>query len=108
MIVIGNRFNDIADRYFDNGKKRPLIADLLRLVETENAKRKKNLLLKSAKNAKQRKSGSRNTKSDRRNSKREKEKKRNQNQSLQSQRLILKLVTKYVFSMVKVWEPLTP
>ena len=41
MIVIGNRFNDIADRYFDNGKKRPLIADLLRLVETENAKRKK-------------------------------------------------------------------
>ena len=21
MIVIGNRFNDIADRYFDNGKK---------------------------------------------------------------------------------------
>jgi len=41
MIVLGNRLNDIADRYFDNGKKRPLIADLLRLVETENAKRKK-------------------------------------------------------------------
>ena len=55
MIVIGNRLNDIADRYFDNGKKRPLIADLLRLVETENAKRKRNLLLKNAKNAKQRK-----------------------------------------------------
>ena len=41
MIVLGNRLNDIADRYFDNGKKRPLIADILRLVETENAKRKK-------------------------------------------------------------------
>ena len=41
MIVLGNRLNEIADRYFDNGKKRPLIADLLRLVETENAKRKK-------------------------------------------------------------------
>ena len=41
MIVLGNRLNDIADRYFYNGKKRPLIADLLRLVETENAKRKK-------------------------------------------------------------------
>lgn len=41
MIVLGNRVNDVADRYFDNGKKRPLIADLLRLVETENAKRKK-------------------------------------------------------------------
>ena len=33
MIVIGNRFNDIADRYFENGKKRPLIADLLRLLK---------------------------------------------------------------------------
>ncbi|MGB2404597.1 MAG: endonuclease MutS2 [Flavobacteriaceae bacterium] len=41
MIVLGNRTNEIAERYFDNGKKRPLIADLLRLVETENAKRKK-------------------------------------------------------------------
>ena len=41
MIVLGNRLNDVAERYFDNGKKRPLIADLLRLVETENAKRKK-------------------------------------------------------------------
>ncbi|MGB1448432.1 MAG: endonuclease MutS2 [Flavobacteriaceae bacterium] len=41
MIVLGNRLNDIADRYFENGKKRPLIADMLRLVETENAKRKK-------------------------------------------------------------------
>ncbi len=41
MIVLGNRLNDLADRYFDNGKKRPLIADMLRLVETENAKRKK-------------------------------------------------------------------
>lgn len=41
MIVLGNRLNEIAERYFDKGKKRPLIADLLRLVETENAKRKK-------------------------------------------------------------------
>ena len=41
MIVLGNRVNEVADRYFDNGKKRPLVADLLRIVETENAKRKK-------------------------------------------------------------------
>lgn len=41
MIVLGNRINEVADRYFDNGKKRPLVADLLRIVETENAKRKK-------------------------------------------------------------------
>ena len=41
MIVLGNKVNDVGDRYFDNGKKRPLIADLLRIVESENAKRKK-------------------------------------------------------------------
>ena len=41
MIVLGNKVNEVADRYFDNGKKRPLVADLLRLVEVENSKRKK-------------------------------------------------------------------
>tara|TARA_B100000767_G_scaffold275585_1_gene313492 strand:- start:1592 stop:3763 length:2172 start_codon:yes stop_codon:yes gene_type:complete len=41
MIVLGNKINDAAYRYFENGKKRPLIADLLRLVESENSKRKK-------------------------------------------------------------------
>ncbi len=41
MIVLGNKTNDIADRYFETGKKRLLIADLLHLVETENSKRKK-------------------------------------------------------------------
>ena len=41
MIVLGNRLNNLAERYFTNNKKRPLIAELLRLVETENSKRKK-------------------------------------------------------------------
>ena len=41
MIVLGNKVNEVADRYFDNEKKRPLVADLLRLVEVENSKRKK-------------------------------------------------------------------
>lgn len=41
MIVLGNRLNNLAERYFINNKKRPLIAELLRLVETENSKRKK-------------------------------------------------------------------
>jgi len=41
MIVLGNKVNEVADRYFNNGKKRPLVADLLRLVEGENSKRKK-------------------------------------------------------------------
>ena len=41
LIVLGNRVNELAERYFSNNKKRPLIAELLRLVETENAKRKR-------------------------------------------------------------------
>jgi len=41
MIVLGNKLNELAERYFTNNKKRPLIAELLRLVETENAKRKR-------------------------------------------------------------------
>ena len=44
MIVLGNRLNNLAERYFNNNKKRPLIAELLRLVETENSKRKKKSL----------------------------------------------------------------
>jgi DNA mismatch repair protein MutS2 len=41
MIVLGNKVNELAERYFSNNKKRPLIAELLRLVESENAKRKR-------------------------------------------------------------------
>lgn len=41
MIVLGNKFNEVAERFFTSNKKRPLIAELLRLVETENAKRKR-------------------------------------------------------------------
>ena len=40
MIVLGNKLNDLAERFFQNNKKRPLIAELLRLVDSENAKRK--------------------------------------------------------------------
>ncbi|RNC89995.1 MAG: DNA mismatch repair protein MutS [Allomuricauda sp.] len=41
MIVLGNKVNDTAERYFHDQKKRPLISELLRIVETENSKRKK-------------------------------------------------------------------
>ncbi|MBC8755081.1 DNA mismatch repair protein MutS [Kordia sp. YSTF-M3] len=41
MIHLGNKINEIADRYFDTKKKRPLISEFLRIVETENSKRKK-------------------------------------------------------------------
>lgn len=41
MIVLGNKVNEAAERFFITNKKRPLIAELLRIVETENAKRKR-------------------------------------------------------------------
>ena len=41
MIVLGNKVNEVAERYFVNNKKRPLIAELLKLIETENSKRKR-------------------------------------------------------------------
>ncbi len=41
MIQLGNKVNAISERYFIDNKKRPLISELLRIVETENSKRKK-------------------------------------------------------------------
>ncbi|MEO2051316.1 MAG: DNA mismatch repair protein MutS [Allomuricauda sp.] len=49
MIQLGNKVNTVAERYFIDNKKRPLISELLRIVETENSKRKKT----SAKKAKE-------------------------------------------------------
>jgi len=49
MIYLGNKINTAAERYFQDKKKRPLISELLRIVETENSKRKK----KSAKEFKE-------------------------------------------------------
>ncbi|RAV28797.1 endonuclease MutS2 [Sinomicrobium soli] len=39
MIYLGNKVNDIAEKYFNDKKKRPLISEFLRIVETENSKR---------------------------------------------------------------------
>lgn len=41
MIYLGNKVNTVAERYFEDKKKRPLVSELLRIVETENSKRKK-------------------------------------------------------------------
>lgn len=41
MIQLGNKVNVAADKYFQDNKKRPLVSELLRIVETENSKRKK-------------------------------------------------------------------
>ncbi|MGS2761155.1 endonuclease MutS2 [Sinomicrobium sp. M5D2P9] len=40
MIYLGNKINDIAEKYFTDKKKRPLVSEFLRIVETENSKRK--------------------------------------------------------------------
>ena len=39
MIHLGTRVDKAAEKYFESKKKRPLISELLRIVETENSKR---------------------------------------------------------------------
>ncbi|MBU3024801.1 endonuclease MutS2 [Zobellia galactanivorans] len=41
MVQLGNKVDKAADRYFIDKKKRVLVSELLRIVETENSKRKK-------------------------------------------------------------------
>lgn len=41
MIYLGNKVNSIAEKYFQDNKKRVLVSELIRIVETENSKRKK-------------------------------------------------------------------
>ena len=41
LIYLGQKVNDLAEKYFDNKRKRELMAELFRLVQIENAKRKK-------------------------------------------------------------------
>ena len=55
MIVLGNKVNELAESYFTNNKKRPLISELLRIVETENAKRKRKTAAVAKKDLEQKK-----------------------------------------------------
>lgn len=41
LIYLGQKFNDIAEKFFENNKKRELIGELFKLVQLENSKRKK-------------------------------------------------------------------
>ncbi|MEY8849064.1 DNA mismatch repair protein MutS [Psychroserpens sp. XS_ASV72] len=41
LIYLGQKFNDIAETYFENQRKRELMAELFKLVQIENSKRKK-------------------------------------------------------------------
>ncbi|MER3373122.1 MAG: DNA mismatch repair protein MutS [Allomuricauda sp.] len=53
MIQMGNKVNKAAEQYFLDNKKRPLISELLRIVETENSKRKKTTARKAKEKQKQ-------------------------------------------------------
>ena len=55
MIVLGNKVNELAESYFTNNKKRPLVSELLRIVETENAKRKRKTAAVAKKDREQKK-----------------------------------------------------
>ncbi|MBT8279465.1 MAG: DNA mismatch repair protein MutS, partial [Bacteroidia bacterium] len=41
LIYLGQKVNTLAERYMDNHKKRELMAELFKLVQIENSKRKK-------------------------------------------------------------------
>ena len=41
LIYLGQKVNDVAEKYFNNKKKRDLMAELFKLVQIENSKRKK-------------------------------------------------------------------
>src|SRR5690606_10667466 len=41
LIYLGQRFDDLSERYFNNKDKKVLIGELLKTVEIENSKRKK-------------------------------------------------------------------
>ncbi|OEK08663.1 DNA mismatch repair protein MutS [Flavivirga aquatica] len=41
LIYLGQKVNDIAEKYFDNKQKRELMSELFKVVQIENSKRKK-------------------------------------------------------------------
>ena len=41
LIYLGQKVNDLAENYFENKRKRELMAELFKLVQIENSKRKK-------------------------------------------------------------------
>ncbi len=55
LIYLGQKVNDLSEKYFSNKKKKELIGEFLKMVEIENSKRKKEDIKKQkAKKAKER------------------------------------------------------
>ncbi|MDA8947565.1 DNA mismatch repair protein MutS [Flavobacteriaceae bacterium] len=78
MIVLGNKLNELAERYFTNNKKRPLVAELLKLVETENAKRKRKTVAVAKRDREQKKKLNEEVKKDLDHVRKEKKKQKQQ------------------------------
>ena len=95
MILLGNKVNVAADKYFQDNKKRPLVSELLRIVETENSKRKK----KTANEAKAERTKKRLRLFER---KRRLKRKRQSLKKRTSQNLFLKLAIEFVCLMAKL------
>ncbi len=56
LIYLGNKINDISEKYFSNKRKKELIGEFLKIVEVENSKRKKlSVQQKKAEKAKEKK-----------------------------------------------------
>lgn len=54
LIYLGQKINDISEKYFNNKKKKELIGEFLKIVEIENSKRKKeNAKVQRAKKARE-------------------------------------------------------
>jgi DNA mismatch repair protein MutS2 len=41
LIYLGQKINDLSEKYFDNKKKKDLIGEFMKIIEIENSKRKK-------------------------------------------------------------------
>lgn len=41
MIYLGNKVNDLSEKYFNNKRKKEIIGEFMKLIEVENSKRKK-------------------------------------------------------------------
>ena len=91
MIVLGNKINDIAERFFQNNKKRPLIAELLKAIETENSKRKrKTATLVKKENDKKNKT-EKNVQNELIKVRKDKKKTNNKSKIIQSPKILLKV-----------------
>ena len=91
MIVLGNKINDIAERFFQNNKKRPLIAELLKAIETENSKRKQKTATLVKKENEKKKKTEKHVEKELIEVRKDKKKTKNKSKIVQSPKILLKV-----------------